>query len=34
VRFYECVLDPTGEADNYCRWPDGTPINSTKEIIS
>ena len=33
VRFYECTLDPTGEADNYCRWPDGTPINSTKETI-
>jgi hypothetical protein len=34
VRFYECTLDPTGEASDYCRWSDGTPIDSKKRIIS
>jgi hypothetical protein len=32
VRFYECTLDPTGTADDYCRWWDGTPIDSKKTI--
>ncbi|MEK6934512.1 MAG: hypothetical protein AABW46_01410 [Nanoarchaeota archaeon] len=34
VRLYECELDPTGQAEDYCRWSDGTPINSKKTIIS
>lgn len=33
VRFYECTLDPTGEADDYCRWADGTAISSTKTVV-
>jgi len=33
VRFYECTLDPTGEANDYCRWVDGTPIDSKKTVI-
>jgi hypothetical protein len=27
VRFYPCTIDPTGQADDYCRWEDGTPID-------
>ena len=34
VRFYECTLDPTGTADDYCRWGDGTPIDSTKTVVT
>ena len=34
VRFYECTLDPTGTADDYCRWGDGTAINSTKTVVT
>lgn len=34
VRFYECTLDPTGTADDYCRWCNGDPINSTKTVIT
>lgn len=30
VRFYECTLDETGEANDYCRWQDGSPIVSSK----
>ena len=30
VRFYECTLDPTGQADDFCRWADGTAIVSLK----
>ena len=30
VRFYECTIDPTGEASDYCRWNDGTPISPSK----
>jgi hypothetical protein len=33
VRFYECTLDPTGTADDYCRWGDGSPIDSKKTVI-
>ncbi len=33
VRFYPCTLDATGEANDYCRWADGTPINSTKQTV-
>ncbi len=33
VRFYACTLDPTGEASDYCRWGDGTPIDSTKTVV-
>ena len=32
VRFYECTLDPTGTADDYCRWGNGDPIDSKKTI--
>jgi hypothetical protein len=34
VRLYECTLDPTGEANDYCRWADGTPIDSQKTVLS
>ena len=34
VRFYGCTLDPSGQASDYCRWGDGTPITSTKTILS
>jgi hypothetical protein len=34
VRFYECTLDPTGAADNYCRWANGDPIVSTKTVVA
>jgi hypothetical protein len=34
VRFYECTLDPTGTADNYCRWANGDPIVSTKTVVA
>jgi hypothetical protein len=34
VRFYECTLDSTGEADDYCRWGDGSPIESKKTVVS
>ena len=34
VRFYECTLDPTGTAHDYCRWGDGTPIDSTKTVVT
>jgi hypothetical protein len=35
VRFYECSIDPTGEAKDYCRWPDGSPIDptTTKKVV-
>ncbi len=33
IRFYECTLDASGEANDYCRWADGTPIDSQKTII-
>ena len=33
VRFYECTLDPSAQASDYCRWGDGTAIDSTKTII-
>jgi hypothetical protein len=33
VRFYPCTLDATGTAADYCRWGDGTPIDSQKAII-
>ncbi len=33
VRFYECTLDPTGTASNYCRWGDGSPIVSSRVIV-
>ncbi len=34
VRFYECTLDPTGEAANYCRWENGDPIVSSKQVVA
>jgi hypothetical protein len=34
VRFYECTLDPTGEASDYCRWANGDPIDSRKTVVS
>ncbi len=34
VRFYQCTLDNTGTASDYCRWGDGTPIDSTKTVVS
>jgi hypothetical protein len=34
TRFYECTLDPTGTVQDYCRWSNGTPIDSKKTIIS
>ena len=34
VRFYECTLDPTGTADDYCRWANGDPIDSKKTVIA
>jgi len=33
VRFYECTLDSTGTADDYCRWADGTAIDSRKTVV-
>ncbi len=33
VRFYECTLDPTGTASDYCRWGNGTPISSSKTVV-
>jgi len=30
VRFYECTIDPTKTAPDYCRWGDGGPIEPTK----
>ena len=30
VRFYECTIDPTGTAPDYCRWGDREPIEPTK----
>ena len=33
VRFYQCTLDPTGEASDYCRWGDGTSIDSRKTVL-
>ena len=32
VRFYECTLDPTGEANDFCRWGDGSAIESSKSF--
>ena len=32
VRFYECTLDSTGEADDFCRWSNGDPIVSSKSF--
>lgn len=34
VRFYECQLDPSAQSDNYCRWADGSPIDSRKTVIA
>jgi hypothetical protein len=36
VRFYECNLaeDPDNPPDDYCTWPDGTPIISKKDIVT
>ena len=34
VRFYGCTLDPTGTASDYCRWGDGSPIDSKKTLIT
>lgn len=34
VRFYECTLDPTGQAEDFCRWADGSPIDSTKTVVA
>ena len=34
VRFYPCTLDPSGTASDYCRWGDGTAINSQKTILA
>ena len=34
VRFYECTLDATGTADDYCRWANGDPIDSKKTVIA
>jgi len=34
VRFYECTLDPLGAEPDYCRWADGTPIDSKKTVIA
>jgi uncharacterized lipoprotein NlpE involved in copper resistance len=33
VRFYPCTLDPTGTANDYCRWENGAPIDSTKQSV-
>jgi hypothetical protein len=33
VRFYECTLDETGTADDYCRWANGDPIVSSKRTV-
>lgn len=33
VRFYPCTLDPSATAVDYCRWGDGTAINSQKTIV-
>ena len=33
VRFYPCTLDATATANDYCRWGDGTAINSTKTSV-
>lgn len=33
VRFYECTIDPTGTAMDYCRWGDGTPIEPGHQTI-
>jgi hypothetical protein len=33
VRFYGCTLDPSGLASDYCRWGDGTPIDSIKTVV-
>lgn len=33
VRFYACTIDPTGQAPDYCRWGDGTPIEPGKKVI-
>ncbi len=34
VRFYECTLDPSGLAEDYCRTADGNPIDSRKTVVS
>lgn len=34
VRFYECTIDPTGTANDYCRWGDGSPIEPVKGTVS
>jgi uncharacterized lipoprotein NlpE involved in copper resistance len=34
VRLYPCTLDASGAASDYCRWEDGTPISSTKSVVS
>jgi hypothetical protein len=34
VRFYSCTLDATGTASDYCRWGDGSPIVSTKTVLT
>lgn len=34
VRFYGCTLDPTGAANDYCRWGNGDPIVSSKNVRS
>lgn len=33
VRFYECTLDATGVAKDFCRWGNGDPIDSIKSIV-